>query len=170
MKKILKYGFLLILFFILFGCRFIPKNKFLLFENGNFITKIVIIDDKENKYEYNIEPECGYGWSEDIIGDFKFIFIKTENDLEGIFIVSNEYKKNIFPYDIISLNKYGKKIAEEYEHDKILINYDIDIKIIDEIFEIEYNNEKFNIFSFYNYNEDYLFHKEKYMKEYNYKE
>jgi hypothetical protein len=174
MKKNFIYGFIILtMMSVLFGCRFIPINKFLTFTNGDYAARIVIIDEnKKNntKIEYNIEPKMGYGWSEDIIGDFDFIYIKTENNIEGIFIVKNQYKKKLIPYDIITIGKYSEKISSRIEDDQKILFYDINITIIEDKFEIEYDHEKYNIMHFSNYDENYLINKEEYMKEYNYQE
>ena len=169
MNKIIKYIFLLILIFMFFSCEFVQQSKFLSFKNGDFVTKIIIMDNSKNKHEYNVEPKWIHGWSENILGDFKFIYIKNENNLEGIFIISNEYNKKRIPFDIIPKNKLGKMIEEEYENDKIIISYDIFININEDIFEIEYNEIKFNILSYYSYDENFQFYKTKYMNEYNLK-
>jgi hypothetical protein len=170
MKNLLRYGFTIILASIsLFGCKFISNKKILEFENGGFITKIVIIDNNKKKTEYSIDSGWSHGWSEDIVGDFAFIYIRTENDIEGLFIVNNEYKKKLLPYDIISLAEYKKRIIAESEYNKIM-SYDISIKIVKNRFEIEYDDTKFNIVSYFSYNENYSNYKRKYIAEYNLKE
>jgi len=170
MKNLLKYGFILIMIFSLFGCKFIPNKKTLEFVNGSYLAKIIIIDNNKNKIEYKIEPKWVHMWSEDIIGDFKFIYIKNENDLEGIFIISNEYNKKSLPFDIIPINEYTKKLTDEFENDKIILSYDVIINMFEDIFEVKYNESKFNILSYFSYDENYLMNKEKYMREYSLEE
>ena len=151
MKKILKYGFVLIMVFTLFGCYRIDNEKFLEFENGDFAAKITIIDKNGNQIEYDIKPEWSYGWSEKLIGDFNFVNIKTENNVEGKFIINNKYRKKLLPFDIISKNDFDMKIIEKYENNRETISYKIIIKIVEDKFEIEYDDEKFDISSSFNY-------------------
>jgi hypothetical protein len=154
----------------LFGQPLLDNKKFLEFENGNSAAKIVIIDRNTNQYEYCIDPGWTYGWSEELIGDFIFIYIKCENNLEGIFIIENKYEARLLPFDILTIEEFDRKmIAEHYENRRIM-SYDITIKIIDNRFEIIYDYEKFNISLYYNNEEGYFENKEKYMKEYNYEE
>jgi hypothetical protein len=168
MKNLLKYGFILVMIFGLSGCKFIPNKKTLEFVNGGYPAKIIIIDNKKNKIEYKVEPEWGHMWSEDIIGDFKFIYIKNENDLEGIFIISNKYDKKLLPFDIIPINEYAKRLTDEFVNNKMILSYGVVINIFDDIFEIKYNESKFNMLSYFSYDENYLMNKEKYMKEYDF--
>jgi hypothetical protein len=174
MKYLLKCVFLVIISFIFFGCRFIPINKFLSIENEKSTANIVVIDNKNNQYEDTIDPDWAKGWSEEILGDFKLVYIKTENSLEGIFIISNKYKKKMIPYDIVTLNEFSKRmreISDELDnYHKIMFPYDIKIKIIENIFEVEYNDINYDIQSYFNYDVNYSFYKEKYLKEYGFNE
>jgi hypothetical protein len=174
MKYILKSIFLVIISFIFFSCRFIPIDKFLFVENEKFTANIVVIDNKNNQYKDTIEPDWGKGWSEEILGDFKLIYIKTENSLEGLFIISNNYKKKIIPYDIITLHEFAKRMreinAEDDNYYKIMSPYDIRINITEDIIKIKYNETNFNIQSYFNYDENYSYYKEKYLKEYGFNE
>ena len=166
MKYILKYGFIVTLIFIFFGCKFVPTSKELHFFNGNFTTKIIIIDRNNNKYEFDIEPEWVHMWSKDVIGDFSFIYIKTESELEGIFIISNNYnsKKS---YEIISRKKYLEWTFSEYYNDDRVLLYEILIQPIENEFVIAYNDKYFFIQKYFSYDDNYLINKEKYFREYN---
>jgi len=167
MKYVLKLGFMLLILFILTGCKFVFNKKTLQLENGNHATRILIIDSNNNKIEYNIEPRWTHIWFEDLIGDFNFIYINTENTLEGIFIISNKYKNKKLPYDIIMRSEYDKKHIEEYDTKEILLSYDVNIRITEDSFELEYNETKFSILAYFSYDDDYIFYREKYFKEYN---
>ena len=96
--------------------------------------------------------------------------IKYENNLEGIFIISNNYSKKIIPYDIYSINGYRKKVRDDYEkYGKIIISdYEIIIKVVEYLFEIEYNDKNFTVLKYYSYDDNFSLYKEKYMKEYNF--
>jgi hypothetical protein len=154
----------------LFGQFLLSTKKFLEIENGNFAIKIVIIDKNSKQYEYSINPGLNYGWSEDLIGDFRFIYIKSESNIEGIVIIENKYKEKLFPYDILTKEEYDRKMVSKYYENKRIMSYDITIKIINNKFEIVYDDTKFIIHLYYNDEEDYLKNKEKYMKEFDYKE
>jgi hypothetical protein len=175
MKHLLKCVFIVIITFIFFGCKFIPINKFLSIENGKFTANVIIIDNKNVKYEDIIKPDWAQGWSEEILGDFRLVYIKTENALEGIFIISNVYKKKIIPYDIITIKEYTKRIMENSNkldnfNQEMMSPYEIIIKITEDIFEIAYNDKEFNIQSYFNYDENYSYYNEKYLKEYGFNE
>jgi len=167
MKYLLKCLYIIIISFIFFSCKFIPINKFLSVEGGDFMVNIVTIDNKNIQYEDTIEPGWVKGWSEEKLGDFKFIYIKTENSLEGIFIISNKYKKKIIPYDIITLIEYTKRISKinDDNYYVIMFPYNINIKINEDIFEIKYNDTNFNIQSYFNYDENYSYYKDKYRED-----
>jgi hypothetical protein len=171
MKNILRYEFMAILVFTLFGCNFmsdktlISNKKNFEFINGDYISKIIIFDKNKKQYEKNIEPESYHGWTEEFIGNFEFIYIQTENDIEAIFIVNNNFNKKLLFFDIISKEELARKII-----DGIFDPYRITIEIIDNKFEIKYDIKKYNVLCYFNYNENYLINKEKYMNEYNYRE
>jgi len=163
-----KLYILIVLSFTIFaGCSFIPVFKYLTFTNGDCETKIIIIDNQDNKHEFSIKPNWEYLWSEDEVGDFRFIYIITGNNLEGLFKITNRYNKGIIPFDIITKNELGKRLEYEKENEKILISYDVNIAVIDNIFNLKYNEDKFNVFLVDNSAEDFLFYKEKYFKVYN---
>jgi hypothetical protein len=175
MKYLIKCVFILIIPFMFFGCNFNPINKFLTVENENSTANIVVIDDKNNQYKDTINKGWDKGWSEAILGDFELVYIKTENFLEGIFIISNKYKKKIIPYDIV-INQYGHNgyiKRNEEARDKFddfnqerASPYEIIIKVAEDTFKINYNYTKFDIQSYFNSDENYSFYKEKYFKEY----
>ena len=173
--KHLFWPFVVILSLLISSCfLFVPykisNKKYLEIENGNFSTNVVIIDKSNKQHEFIIEPEWVYGWSEDLIGDFEFIHIKSGNDLEGIFIIQNNYKKKLLPFDVLSREEFDNKIIAEYDEGERIMSYDITIKIMDTEFEIIYDLSKFNVASFFSYQENYLMNKEIYMEEYSYKE
>ena len=142
MIKLFKYLIIINIFtFVFSGCWVNNKKKWLNFENGDYKAEIVIVDKKNNKNKFIIKPEYINGWSEAILGDFHYIFIKAENDLEGIFIVTNEYKER------------G--------------NFQINIKIVDNVFELEYDIDNLNIIGYYNYDENYFEMKKKFFIDYN---
>jgi len=141
MKYFIRCLFLInILLLTFLGCK-INNKKWLEFENGEYIAEILIIDKNNTQSKFNVEPEFTYGWSEDILGDFQFIFIKTEDNLEGIFIVSNEYK----------------------DRGTFLIK----IKIIDNAFELEYDINNLDVVGYFIYDENYSEIKSKYFMHYN---
>jgi hypothetical protein len=145
MKTIFKYVlFINLISFLFFGCPLKYGKKWLNFYNGRYITEIIFVDINNEQNKYIIEHGYLYGWSEKVIGDFKFIYIKSENDLEGIFVINNEYK------------------------DKGC-DYPVDIKIVEDIFELEYDESNLNIVAYFNYDENYLEMREKYFSEYNLK-
>ena len=60
--------------FLLISCMHKPNNKYLSFENlGNSEAKIIIIDNKNNQYMDNVEPNWTKYWYDDKIGDFKCV-------------------------------------------------------------------------------------------------
>ena len=169
MKEIIFNGFLIfVVISNFFGCNYfkdktpIPNIKNLEFINEKFKTKIIIIDKNKKQYEKNIEPEGYNGWTKDFIGDFQFIYIKTENNLEGILIISNNYKKKYFSFDIITKEEFANKIKNG-----MIDPYRIIIEIKDNKFELKYDDTKYKIISYFNYNENYFINKEKYKIEYN---
>jgi len=174
MKNILKVVFILIISFVFFSCRITPVHKFLSVENGNSMANILVIDNKKNQYKDTIEQGWDKGWSDAILGDFRFVYIKTENSLGGIFIISNEYKKKIIPYDITTYFEFAQRMREinddEDNYHKIMYPYDIKIIITENLFEIKYNDTKYKIQSYFNSDENYSYYKEKYFNEYGFKE
>jgi hypothetical protein len=177
MRKILFYGIplmvvlvLFLLVFPLFICEyfsdktFISNKKNLEIINGESISEIMIIDKNKKQYVYNVEPEEYYGWTEDFIGDFRFIFIKTGSDIEGIFLITNNYRKKLFLIEVITNEEYRSNINNYGIFDP----YRVTIEIIQNKFEIKYDSTKFNVLSYFNYNENYLVKKKKYMIEYNF--
>jgi hypothetical protein len=171
MKKVLKYGFIIILISIFAACKFVPRNQGLLFENGDFSANVVVIDKTEKQSEmtiseFNIEAGWSQYWSDDLIGNFNFVHIKTEDGIEGIFIIDNELNETLLPYDIMTLGDYNKKLTAEEEN----LSYEIIIRIVNDKFETKYDSKKFNVLTFYSYDENYELNKEKYMQEYYYTE
>ena len=166
MKNLLRYGFIILSSIFLFGCSFLPNEKFLEFWNGNFPSKVIVFDEKNKKNEFNIEPEWTHGWYKDTVGDFRFIYIKTENNVEGIFIINNKHKRKIIPYDIMTMTQRAKTEGYEIEHNVTILSYGITIEIIEDRFHMEYNPAKYDIFAYFNYDEGYHNFKQKYMEEY----
>ena len=115
MRNILFFGIIIIMAFTLFSCSyfsdktFISNEKNFEFINSEYTANIIIVDKNNKQYEKIIDPKRYHGWTKDFIGDFRFIFIKTGNDIEGIFIINNKYKKKIFSFDIISKEEYAEK-------------------------------------------------------------
>ena len=176
MKYLIKCVFILIISFMFFGCYYNPINKFLTIENENSTANIVFIDDKNNQYKDTINKGWDKGWSEAILGDFRLVYIKTENSLEGIFIISNKYKKKTSPYDIVTnqheyikRNEKARGKFDNYNQERAS-PYEIIIKIAEDTLEINYNYTRFDIESYFNYDENYSYYKEKYLKEYGFNE
>ena len=145
---------LISIFMFLFIRANIYNRKFLEFINGDYLSKIVVMDKNKNIVEYDIEP----GWLKSLIGDFRFIYIQTENNLEKIFIIDKVKTKSII-FDIIS-----KKDRVTYNN--IKCSGHIIIQIDSDNIEIEYDSTIYKIISYNSNDYDFLLEKEKYIKEF----
>jgi hypothetical protein len=134
-------------------------EKYYIFENGDFESKIITVD-RNNKINENIvDPRWGISES----GDFKIIYIKSENDIEGFLLINNIFNKKY-----ISRKEYMNMTLEVFDnYNNLNTPFHIDIKIIDDKFEIEYNKRIYSINAYFNYDQDYSINKEKYLKDYN---
>ena len=168
MKKAFGFFIFAMFTFLVISCSkmgniyIIPNIKFFEYLNGDFNTKIIIIDKKKQQYEENIESGWFHGWTKDIIGDFEFIHIITENDMEGLFIIKNLFRRKLLKFDIVNKAEYSNKITNE----GIIDPYRITIETINEIFEIKYDKTKYEIQSFFNYQPSFNLVKEEYYKKY----
>lgn len=163
MKSRLRRGFLALLpSMALLGCSFVPNDKFLEFWNGDYPAKVTVIDDKDKKSEFTVDPGWTHGWYQAVIGDFSLVHIETENGIEGLFTIHNKYKRKILPFDIMTMTRRAQTEGYEIEHDVTILSYGITIKIIEDRFYMEYDPAKYDILAYFNYDEDsYIFNQNK---------
>jgi len=158
-KNIFSFGILFCFIFSVLSCIDTSMEKYYVFENGDFGSKIITVD-RNNKINENIvDPRWGFSES----SDFKIIYIKSENYIEGFLLVNNVYNKKY-----ISRKEYMNMTIEVFDnYNNLNTPFHIDIKIIDDKIVIEYNNKIYSINTYFNYDQDYSINKEKYLKEYN---
>ena len=146
----------------------ISNKKYLEIENGNFFGRVVTIDKDKNQHEFILDPEWDIWLGEGLIGDFEFVHIKSENGLEGIFIIQNKYKKKLLSFDVLSKEEFNNMIIAEHLEEQEVMFYGIVIKINENEFEVLYNPLKFDISTYFSYQENFLLNKESKFKEYSY--